>query len=251
MHIQHGGHTHKMLEFTDLIENKETKQIWTTSLANELGRLSQGIRNSKGSNCMNFIHREQVPKGINITYARLVVDYRPVKSDPNRTRVAVGGNLLTYEGKLYTETSEIISTKMLLNSVLSTKGARFMTIDIKNFYLGTLMDVYGYMKIKYDTIPEEIKEKHNLAALQHNGYTYMEIQKGMYGLKQSGVLANKHLEKLLEKDGYIKTNFTPGLWKHKTRPIMFNLCVDDFGINYVGREHTDHLIASLEKHYEE
>ena len=72
----------------------------------------------------------------------------------------------------------------------------------------------------------------------------------MYGLKQSGVLANKHLEKLLKADGYIKTTFTPGLWKHKTRPIMFNLCVDDFGIKYVGQEHAEHLITSLKKHYE-
>ena len=31
---------------------------------------------------------------------------------------------------------------------------------------------------------------------------------------------------------------------------MFNLCVDDFGIKYVGREHAEHLIASLKKHYE-
>ena len=32
---------------------------------------------------------------------------------------------------------------------------------------------------------------------------------------------------------------------------MFNLCVDDFGVKYVGREHAEHLIASLQKHYED
>ena len=213
----------RMLEFNDLIKDPKTKQIWTTSLANELGRLSQGIRNIKGSNCIKFIYKEQVPKGRNVTYSRLVVDYRPGKSDPNRTRVTVGGNLLTYEGELYTETTDIQGTKMLLNSVLSTKGAKFMTIDIKSFYLGTPMDIYEYMKIRFDTIPEEIKKKYNLSEKKHNGYVYTEIQKGMYGLKQSGVLANKHLEKLLKSDGYIKTTFTPGLWKHTTRPIMFNL----------------------------
>ena len=71
----------KMLEFTNLIKNKDTKQTWTTSLANKLGRLSQGIRNIKGSNCIKFIHKEQVPKGRNVAYTRLVVDYRPGKSD--------------------------------------------------------------------------------------------------------------------------------------------------------------------------
>ena len=38
-----------------------------------------------------------------------------------------------------------------------------MTIDIKNFYLGTPMDIYEYMKIRFDTIPEEIKKKYNLS----------------------------------------------------------------------------------------
>ena len=70
-----------------------------------------------------------------------------------------------------------------------------MTIDIKNFYLVTPMDIYEYMKIKFDTIPKEIKEKYNLSDKLHNGYIYIEIQKGMYGLKQSGILANKHLKK--------------------------------------------------------
>ena len=93
------------------------------------------------------------------------------------------------------------------------------------------MDIYEYMKIKYDTIPNEIKEKYNLAKLKSDGYIYIEIQKGIYGLKHTGVLTNKPLESLLAKDGCIKTTFTPGLWKHRTRPIMFNLCVDDFVYN--------------------
>ena len=164
-----------------------------SSLANELGRLSQRIRDVKGSNCIKFIHRHQVPQGRNVTYTRLVVDYRPGKLDPNRTRVTVGGNLLTYEGELYTKTTNLIAIKILLDSVLSTKDARFMTIDIKNFYLGTPMDIYEYMKIKFDMIPKEIKDKYNLHDKENNGYVYIEIQKGMYGLKQVGVLANEHL----------------------------------------------------------
>ena len=73
----------------------------------------------------------------------------------------------------------------------------------------------------------------------------------MYGLKQSGVLANLHLEKLLAKDGYMKTTHTSGLWKHNTRPITFVLCVDDFGIKYINKEDADHLIQSLQKNYED
>ena len=65
-----------MLEFRDLVKDPETQQVWTTSLANEFGRLAQGIRKIKGSNCVNFIHKHQVPQGRNVRYTRLVVDYR-------------------------------------------------------------------------------------------------------------------------------------------------------------------------------
>ena len=110
----------KMMEHKDLInKSPESKLIWDTSYANELGRLSQGIRNIKGTDCIKFIKNSEVPRGRKVTYGKLVVDYRPTKSDPNRTRLTVGGNLLDYSGDLYTEVTDIISIKLLLNSVLS------------------------------------------------------------------------------------------------------------------------------------
>ena len=42
----------------------------------------------------------------------------------------------------------------------------------------------------------------------------------------------------------------PGLWTHKTRPIMFSLVVDDFGVKYAGKQHANHLFSALEEHYE-
>lgn len=53
------------------------------------------------------------------------------------------------------------------------------------------------MKIKYDTIPQEIKDIYNLQAIEQDGYVYIELQKGMYELKQAGILVNLNLEKLL------------------------------------------------------
>jgi hypothetical protein len=47
----------------------------------------------------------------------------------------------------------------------------------------------------------------------------------------------------------IKQKFTPGLWRHVTRPIQFTLVVDDFGVQYVGAEHAHHIIAALETDY--
>jgi len=49
------------------------------------------------------------------------------------------------------------------------------------------------------------------------------------------------------RHGYFKQPHTPGLWKHATHPIWLNLCVDDFGIKYIGREHLQHLYNALQK----
>jgi CheY-like chemotaxis protein len=51
--------------------------------------------------------------------------------------------------------------------------------------------------------------------------------KGMYSLPQAGLIANKLLEKRLNKHGYRQSKLVPGLWKHDTRPIQFILVVDD------------------------
>ena len=58
----------------------------------------------------------------------------------------------------------------------------------------------------------------------------MEIRRGMYGLPQAGILANKLLRTRLARHGYFEQPHTPGLWKHLSRPVWFNLCVDDFGV---------------------
>jgi hypothetical protein len=75
----------------------------------------------------------------------------------------------------------------------------------------------------------------------------MEIRKGMYGLPQAGNLANKLLKEQLARHGYFEQPHTPGLWKHVTCPVWFNLCVNDFSIKYIGREHLQHLYNPLHK----
>ena len=86
---------------------------------------------------MNHQEISRIPKDRTVTYLKVVVDYRPQKQDPNRVRITVGGNLLSYPGELTTRTADSIRTKLLWNSVLSTKGAQYMTVDIKGFYLNT------------------------------------------------------------------------------------------------------------------
>jgi hypothetical protein len=85
--------------------------------------------------------------------------------------------------------------------------------------------------------------------LVSDGHVYIEVQKGMYDLPQAGILANQLLACLLAIHSYHQTKFTPGLWRHVTRPIQFTLVVDDFGVQYVGKEHAQHLIDALETNY--
>ena len=60
------------------------------------------------------------------------------------------------------------------------------------------------IKQPYDLklIPQELIKMNNLEAKIKNGYIYMEIQKGIYGLSQAGVLSNKLPKELLTKYGY-------------------------------------------------
>ena len=86
--------------------------------------------------------------------------------------------------------------------------------------------------------------------LVHHGRIYVELHKGMYGLPQAGILANILLTERLAPHGYYQCRHTPGLWRHKWRPILFSLVVDDFGIQYVGKTHANHLITAIEEHYQ-
>jgi hypothetical protein len=79
--------------------------------------------------------------------------------------------------------------------------------------------------------------------------TYCEIQKGIYGLLQAGIIAQLLLEERLAKHGYHQSTTTPGLWKHDTRPISFSLVVDDFGVKYVGEKHAQHLFDTVRQYY--
>jgi hypothetical protein len=101
------------------------------------------------------------------------------------------------------------------------------------------------MVINLSSLPQETIEKYDLVELSQDGKVYIEIQKGMYGLPQAGILANELFQRNLAQDGYRPTHHTHGLWTHYTRPISFLLVEDDFGVKYVGREHAEHLMACI------
>ena len=106
------------------------------------------------------------------------------------------------------------------------------------------------MKIPLRYFTPEIFNEYNIHSLAHNGYINIEIRKGMYGLKEAGILAFNYIVKNLAPFGYHPVKFTPGLWKHETRPTTFILCVDDFGIKSYCKEDKDHLLNALQTKYE-
>jgi hypothetical protein len=101
------------------------------------------------------------------------------------------------------------------------------------------------MKMLLSRFPEEIIQKYNLNVVAFDGWVYIEVRKGMYGLKQAGLLANQLLQTRLAPFGYCPARHTPGLWLHKTRPISFTLIEDDFAVKYAGKYHAEHLGNAL------
>lgn len=224
---------------------------WIQSMANELGRLTKGVLPNMptGTETMRFIAPSEMPKHKTATYLRIVTAEKPNKAESKRVRCTVGGDRISYEGPVSTPTADLTTVKCLLNSVVSTPGAKFMTIDISDFYLGTPLDGFEYMRIPVKFIPACIMQQYKLADLVHNDHVLVEICKGMYGLPQAGILANNQLRAHLLKSGYEQAPHTPGLFRHETKPIAFSLIVDDFGVKYVGKEHAEHLIETLQSLY--
>ena len=69
-----------------------------------------------------------------------------------------------------------------------------MTLDISNFYLGTPVDRPEYMRLTIKLIPEEITQHHKLKDKGEDGWVYIKILAGMYGV----LMANKLAKNLLK-----------------------------------------------------
>ena len=101
----------------------------------------------------------------------------------------MGGNRINYPGDCGTPTVDMVTVKLHLNSVISTNGARYCTIDLKDFYLMTPMTRPEYMRMKLKDLPTEFVQLYRLTdKVDTNGYIHIKIQKGMYGLPQAGIV---------------------------------------------------------------
>ena len=232
---------------------KKDYDKWNKSLSNEWGRLAQGnIYGVQATDTIEFIPFSQLPTTAKVTYASFVCDHRPLKPEPFRVRIVVGGDKLMYEYDAGSPAASFLEAKLIINSTISdsTKGARFFTADIKDFFLATPMKTAEYMKVHIKYFPPDIIEKYKLRTIiTKDNYIYIKIKKGMYGLKQAAILAYQQLVKNLARHGYYPVDTTNGIWRHITRQTRFCLCVDDFGIKSFNKEDTEHLLNALRQYY--
>ena len=105
--------------------------------------------------------------------------------------MVAGGDRVHYPGNSGTPTADLLTIKILNNSIISTAGTKIMTMDTKDFYLNTLMARYKYMQLRIADMPDDVIEHYNLRdKATPNGFIYCEMQKGMYGLPQAGIIAS-------------------------------------------------------------
>jgi hypothetical protein len=132
--------TGKSLKHQELITKLRYKIKWMRSTANEINRLYN-------TNTIRFIRRSNIPKGRKVTYGSFVVDIKDHKEEKERARLTVGGDQIEYPGDKSTRTAGLTTAKILINSVISTLGAKFLVIDINIFYLNTPLGRFEYMVI--------------------------------------------------------------------------------------------------------
>ena len=78
-----------------------------------------------------------------------------------------------------------------------------MAVDLKDFFLNTPMERAEYMKVTYKYFREDIRQGYNLAKIiTSDGWVYIRIDKGIYGLKQAARIVYDLLNTRLSKDVY-------------------------------------------------
>jgi hypothetical protein len=118
--------------------------------------LAQGIDGRVvATDTIDLIDKSEVPANKTVTYGVCVCDYRPLKSEPYRVRLTVGGDKLPYDDDFGSPAASLLETKLIINSTISDarRGARFLSADLKDHFLASLMRDPEYMKIKYKYFP--------------------------------------------------------------------------------------------------
>ena len=166
-------------KYKTLANDQVTSKVWKKLFCHDLGRLLQSYTTTKETHTVRFVSPDMIkniPKDVTVTYTCIIVDYWPQKEDPKHVHITAGGNLIEYPDELTTRTADLITSKIMWNSVLSTPNAKYACIDIKNMYLATLLDRFEYMRISINIIPNKFIQAYNVYLFIKNGHIYMQIE---------------------------------------------------------------------------
>ena len=106
------------------VPNQE-REVWTTSLANEFGRLADRIKTwiASGINPIKFITNTAVPRNKDVTYVKIIYDMCTHTQETYHCQLTVGGNKLDYQD-VSAPTSDLTTEKYIVNSPIYKKNER-------------------------------------------------------------------------------------------------------------------------------
>ena len=247
--------TGNLLEYRQLCNHPKHDKIWIRSFINKMGHLYQGVgigpngsgQRIEGMDTFFAINYEKISndRRNEIPYTSVVCTVWPKKVYNNRTRITIGGNQNCYPDDVVTTTTYLEIVKLVVNSVISRRGACYAKFGIKNFYPGNLLNRPEYFKIQISGIPQNFIDKYYLETSTQDGWVYLEIYKEVYGLPQVRILANNLLRKRFGRARYYEAATTPNFSLNKWRPIQFYLIVNDFSIEYVEECYAKHFLSAM------
>jgi hypothetical protein len=200
---------------------------------------------------MHVIHKDAIPvdRRMDVAY------YNPQVKDKYKNgewlrcvRGTVGGDRTNFTGPVTARTASLEVVRAMLNSVLAD-DAEFMAADITDYYLNTPLERPEYMRMSRKQVSDTIIAEYGYEQYFVNDMLYFQINKGMYGLPQAGLLAQNRLIAHIAEHGYTQSDTVLCLFRHATNGVTFVLVVDDFGIKFRNAADRDHLLTTLRMLY--
>ena len=135
----------------DELLKEKMKPTWKIGLSNEIRRLEQGGGDRvAGTNTIDFVHKSEVPANKKVTYANFICNYRPLKTEPHRVRLTVGGDKIDCPYDAGSSAASLLEKKLILKITISDakKGARFLSAELKDHFLASPMEENEYTQIQ-------------------------------------------------------------------------------------------------------
>ena len=111
---------------------------------------------------MFLIHRHGFPQGTKFTYSRIFCDIWPHKKETHRVQLTVRGDTLTFFGPVSTPIIDLITSKLHWKRFISIPGAKYLVVNVNNFYLNKPVVKYEYYKIALILISEDVIDNKTL-----------------------------------------------------------------------------------------